>query len=76
MKLQLLGVFYSVREGAYSFPWACYENKFVNLQNSCPSCLPFFVGNIMDHKNSLKFPDDIEISKDAKHLICSFLTDR
>lgn len=33
-------------------------------------------GNIMDHKNSLKFPDDIEISKDAKHLICSFLTDR
>lgn len=30
----------------------------------------------MDHKNSLKFPDDIEISKDAKHFICSFLTDR
>ena len=30
----------------------------------------------MDHKNSLQFPDDIEISKDAKHLICSFLTDR
>ncbi|KAK2553677.1 Rho-associated protein kinase 2 [Acropora cervicornis] len=33
-------------------------------------------GKIMDHKNSLQFPDDIEISKDAKHLICSFLTDR
>lgn len=33
-------------------------------------------GKIMDHKNSLLFPDDIEISKDAKHLICSFLTDR
>ena len=30
----------------------------------------------MDHKNSLQFPDDIEISKDAKDLICSFLTDR
>ena len=35
-----------------------------------------FTGKIMDHKNSLQFPDDIEISKDAKHLICSFLTDR
>lgn len=33
-------------------------------------------GKIMDHKNSLQFPDDIEISKNAKHLICSFLTDR
>ncbi|XP_078360692.1 rho-associated protein kinase 2-like isoform X2 [Oculina patagonica] len=35
-------------------------------------------GKIMDHKNSLQFPDDneISISKDAKHLICSFLTDR
>ncbi|XP_029194534.2 rho-associated protein kinase 2-like isoform X1 [Acropora muricata] len=33
-------------------------------------------GKIMDHKNSLLFPDDIEISKDAKHLICSFLKDR
>ena len=35
-----------------------------------------FSGKIMDHKNSLQFPDDIEISKEAKHLICSFLTDR
>lgn len=33
-------------------------------------------GKIMDHKNSLKFPDDVEISKEAKHLICAFLTDR
>ncbi|KAL2099189.1 hypothetical protein ACEWY4_005669 [Coilia grayii] len=31
---------------------------------------------IMDHKNSLNFPDDVEISKDAKSLICAFLTDR
>ncbi|XP_062378079.1 rho-associated protein kinase 2 isoform X2 [Sardina pilchardus] len=31
---------------------------------------------IMDHKNSLSFPDDVEISKDAKNLICAFLTDR
>lgn len=33
-------------------------------------------GKIMDHKNALKFPDDIGISNDAKSLICSFLTDR
>ncbi|KAJ8306530.1 hypothetical protein KUTeg_017075 [Tegillarca granosa] len=33
-------------------------------------------GNIMDHKNSLKFPGDIEMSNDAKSLICAFLTDR
>ncbi|XP_031436747.1 rho-associated protein kinase 2 isoform X3 [Clupea harengus] len=31
---------------------------------------------IMDHKNSLNFPDDVEISKDAKSLICAFLMDR
>ncbi|XP_078069263.1 rho-associated protein kinase 2 isoform X9 [Mustelus asterias] len=31
---------------------------------------------IMDHKNSLNFPDDVEISKHAKDLICAFLTDR
>uniref|UniRef100_A0AAY4A823 non-specific serine/threonine protein kinase n=1 Tax=Denticeps clupeoides TaxID=299321 RepID=A0AAY4A823_9TELE len=31
---------------------------------------------IMDHKNSLNFPDDVEISKEAKGLICAFLTDR
>ncbi|KAI5627759.1 rho-associated, coiled-coil containing protein kinase 2b isoform X2 [Silurus asotus] len=33
-------------------------------------------GKIMDHKNSLKFPDDSEMSKEAKDLICAFLTDR
>ncbi|KAJ8408186.1 hypothetical protein AAFF_G00264140 [Aldrovandia affinis] len=31
---------------------------------------------IMNHKNALTFPDDSEISKDAKNLICAFLTDR
>uniref|UniRef100_A0A670HVI6 non-specific serine/threonine protein kinase n=1 Tax=Podarcis muralis TaxID=64176 RepID=A0A670HVI6_PODMU len=31
---------------------------------------------IMDHKNSLHFPEDVEISKQAKDLICAFLTDR
>ncbi|XP_068208171.1 rho-associated protein kinase 2 isoform X1 [Palaemon carinicauda] len=33
-------------------------------------------GKIMDHKNSLKFPEDIEITSEAKSLICGFLTDR
>lgn len=33
-------------------------------------------GKIMDHKNSLQFPDDAEISAQAKSLICAFLTDR
>ncbi|XP_056336865.1 rho-associated protein kinase 2-like isoform X4 [Danio aesculapii] len=33
-------------------------------------------GKIMDHKNSLTFPDDIEMSKDAKDLICAFLSSR
>ncbi|KAG5276673.1 hypothetical protein AALO_G00108410 [Alosa alosa] len=33
-------------------------------------------GKIMDHKNHLNFPDDVEMSKDAKDLICAFLTDR
>lgn len=31
---------------------------------------------IMDHKNSLSFPSEIEMSNDAKDLICAFLTDR
>ncbi|XP_025891291.1 rho-associated protein kinase 1 [Nothoprocta perdicaria] len=31
---------------------------------------------IMNHKNSLTFPDDNDISKEAKNLICGFLTDR
>ncbi|MEQ2258463.1 CDC42 binding protein kinase, partial [Xenotaenia resolanae] len=31
---------------------------------------------IMNHKNALTFPDDSDISNDAKTLICGFLTDR
>ena len=31
---------------------------------------------IMDHQNSLKFPNDVEISKNAESLIRGFLTDR
>uniref|UniRef100_A0A1I8Q3B7 Rho-associated protein kinase let-502 n=1 Tax=Stomoxys calcitrans TaxID=35570 RepID=A0A1I8Q3B7_STOCA len=33
-------------------------------------------GKIMDHKNSLSFPAEVEISENAKSLIRAFLTDR
>lgn len=33
-------------------------------------------GKIMDHKRSLSFPSDVEMSDHAKNLICAFLTDR
>uniref|UniRef100_A0AAY4D1W1 non-specific serine/threonine protein kinase n=1 Tax=Denticeps clupeoides TaxID=299321 RepID=A0AAY4D1W1_9TELE len=33
-------------------------------------------GKIMDHKNNLSFPEDMEMSNHAKDLICAFLTDR
>ncbi|TNN49279.1 Rho-associated protein kinase 2 [Liparis tanakae] len=33
-------------------------------------------GKIMNHKNTLIFPDDVEMSQSAKDLICAFLTDR
>ncbi|CAL1536686.1 unnamed protein product [Lymnaea stagnalis] len=33
-------------------------------------------GKIMDHKRSLNFPSDVEMSDKAKSLICAFLTDR
>lgn len=33
-------------------------------------------GKIMDHKKTLSFPDDVEISNEAKQLICRLLTDR
>lgn len=33
-------------------------------------------GKIMDHKNSLFFPDDVSMSDNAKNLICAFLCDR
>ncbi|XP_062268024.1 rho-associated protein kinase 2-like isoform X1 [Platichthys flesus] len=33
-------------------------------------------GKIMNHKNTLVFPVDVEMSQDARDLICAFLTDR
>lgn len=50
----------------------------------CPSGdTPFYADSlvgtyskIMNHKNALTFPDDSDITNDAKNLICAFLTDR
>uniref|UniRef100_A0A8C5EQ24 non-specific serine/threonine protein kinase n=1 Tax=Gouania willdenowi TaxID=441366 RepID=A0A8C5EQ24_GOUWI len=33
-------------------------------------------GKIMNHNNTLVFPEDVEMSHNAKDLICAFLTDR
>ena len=33
-------------------------------------------GKIMDHKNALEFPEDVQISKSAENIIRAFLTDR
>ena len=33
-------------------------------------------GKIMDHKNALEFPEDVQISKAAENIIRAFLTDR
>ena len=33
-------------------------------------------GKIMDHKNALEFPDDVQTSKAAEDIIRNFLTDR
>jgi len=56
---------------------------FVHLESGCIGDTPFYAdslvgtyGKIMDHKNSLSFPDDVEISQHAKSLICAFLADR
>jgi hypothetical protein len=33
-------------------------------------------GKIMDHKNALSFPNDVQVSKAAESIIRMFLTDR
>lgn len=52
---------------------------FLCLLGDTPFYADSLVGTyskIMDHKNSLNFPDDVEISKEAKNIICAFLTER
>lgn len=61
----------------------CSYNPVLTLLSTWTGDTPFYAeslvgtyGKIMDHKKSLIFPDDIELSKDAKDLICAFLSDR
>jgi len=55
----------------------------MHILSGCVGDTPFYAdslvgtyGKIMDHKNSLSFPHDIEISPNAKSLICAFLAER
>uniref|UniRef100_A0A3Q3A6N0 Rho-associated protein kinase 2 n=1 Tax=Kryptolebias marmoratus TaxID=37003 RepID=A0A3Q3A6N0_KRYMA len=59
--------------------WSVGVFIFEMLVGDTPFYADSLVGTyskIMDHKNSLNFPDDVEISKEAKSIICAFLTDR
>uniref|UniRef100_A0A3Q3IJL1 Rho-associated protein kinase 2 n=1 Tax=Monopterus albus TaxID=43700 RepID=A0A3Q3IJL1_MONAL len=59
--------------------WSVGVFIFEMLVGDTPFYADSLVGTyskIMDYKNSLSFPDDVEISKDAKKIICDFLTDR
>ncbi|XP_061478757.1 rho-associated protein kinase 2 [Rhineura floridana] len=59
--------------------WSVGVFLFEMLVGDTPFYADSLVGTyskIMDHKNSLHFPEDVEISKHAKDLICAFLTDR
>ncbi|KAM8952507.1 rho-associated protein kinase 2 isoform 1-T1 [Pelodytes ibericus] len=59
--------------------WSVGVFLFEMLVGDTPFYADSLVGTyskIMDHKNSLNFPEDVEISKNAKNLICAFLTER
>uniref|UniRef100_A0A6I8RWC8 Rho-associated protein kinase 2 n=1 Tax=Xenopus tropicalis TaxID=8364 RepID=A0A6I8RWC8_XENTR len=59
--------------------WSVGVFLFEMLVGDTPFYADSLVGTyskIMDHKNSLNFPEDVEISVHAKNLICAFLTDR
>uniref|UniRef100_A0A8C5QQ47 Rho-associated protein kinase 2 n=1 Tax=Leptobrachium leishanense TaxID=445787 RepID=A0A8C5QQ47_9ANUR len=59
--------------------WSVGVFLFEMLVGDTPFYADSLVGTyskIMDHKNSLSFPEDVEISKHAKNLICAFLTER
>lgn len=71
MSLPLKLIFFNVSYCAFIF--------LVNFSGDTPFYADSLVGTyskIMNHKNSLTFPDDNDISKEAKNLICAFLTDR
>ncbi|XP_075925041.1 rho-associated protein kinase 2-like isoform X1 [Petromyzon marinus] len=59
--------------------WSVGVFLFEMLVGDTPFYAESLVGTyskIMDHRNSLCFPDDASVSKEARSLICAFLTDR
>lgn len=63
----------------YCFPFAVTWPCWFCVLGDTPFYADSLVGTyskIMNHKNALTFPDDSDISNDAKNLICAFLTDR
>lgn len=62
----------SLTKEPFNVPWCLSSGETPFYADS----LVGTYSKIMDHKNSLNFPDDVEISKGAKNLICAFLTDR
>ncbi|KAF6214490.1 hypothetical protein GE061_009233 [Apolygus lucorum] len=69
-------------EGAYGREcdwWSVGVFLYEMLDGGTPFYADSLVGTyskIMDHRNSLRFDPDLDISQDAKNLICGFLTDR
>ena len=63
--------------------WICKFNIVFNVWFFFLGETPFYAeslvgtyGKIMDHKNALEFPEDVQISKSAENIIRAFLTDR
>ena len=66
-------------KGLFSEWWSVGVFLYEMLIGDPPFYADSLIGTyhqIMDHQNSLKFPDDVEISKNAESLIRGFLTDR
>lgn len=62
--------------GHYSNPWLLFLFCVLGDTPFYADSLVGTYSKIMNHKNALTFPDDSDISNDAKNLICAFLTDR